>query len=291
VLAVVFGAIITFVFPSRNSAPIYVNPTPVNVNVYSESRKILFTRPKTDLIYIKCKSNMICFDFPEGSNLKKISQYFNDRKYFTDVEFIEAAKKIPRDKFPWLPEGIENLEGFLFPGKYEILKKDITPAYVINQMLKQFEKEALPLYKTEVGKPDFSLLEWVSLSSIVQKETRVVEERPQIARVFINRLVKGIKLESEPTVEYAFNIQRTTDRPLYFSEVRKYHSYNTYTNSGITPGPISSPGKSSLVAVLNPDSDDTKKLFFAEKYDGTHIFSATNAEHVRATRKIRTDGF
>jgi UPF0755 protein len=232
------------------------------------------------------KVTEVSFTVPEGSNIKKMAQYFQDnKKYFTATEFIAATQNIPKDKFPWLPDGIKDLEGFLFPDTYKIPKEGITAQGVVNQMLQQFENHALPVYKEQGAKSNLSLLQWVSLSSVVEKEAVIPTERPQIAGVFVNRLSKGIKLESDPTVEYAFGIKQTPDRPLYFSEIRKPHPYNTYTTPGIPPGPIASPGLASLKAVLAPDSTDM--IFFVAKYDGTHVFSKTNAEHEQATRAIR----
>jgi UPF0755 protein len=225
------------------------------------------------------------FTIPEGSRITKMDGILASKGFFPAGSFISETKKIPRDKFPWLPEGIKDLEGFLFPNTYSIPKEGITAEKVVNQMLKQFEKDALPVYKAEGAKSKLSLLQWVSLSSVVEKEAVKPAERNQIAGVFVNRLSKGIKLESDPTVEYAWNIKQTPTRPLYFSEVRKPHPYNTYTTPGIPPGPIASPGLGSLKAVLNPDATDM--LFFVAKYDGTHVFSRTNAEHERATREIR----
>jgi UPF0755 protein len=232
------------------------------------------------------KVTEVSFTVTEGSNIKKMAQYFQDnKKYFTAAEFMAATQQIPRDKFPWLPTGIKDLEGFLFPDTYKIPKEGITAKSVVHQMLQQFAKNALPIYKEQGAKSNLSLLQWVSLSSVVEKEAVMPTERPQIAGVFVNRLSKGIKLESDPTVEYAFGIKQTPDRPLYFSEIRKPHPYNTYTTPGIPPGPIASPGLASLQAVLAPNNTDM--LFFVAKYDGTHVFSRTNAEHEQATRAIR----
>jgi UPF0755 protein len=232
------------------------------------------------------KVTEVSFTIPEGSRIRKMATYFQDKKkFFKSEEFVAATKEIPRDKFPWLPEGIKDLEGFLFPDTYSTPAEGITAKGIVHQMLKQFETHALPVYKAQGASSGFTLLQWVSLSSIVEKEAVIATERPQIAGVFINRLKKKINLASDPTVEYAFDIIQTPDRPLYFSEVKRPHPYNTYTTPGITPGPISSPGLASLKAVLNPDT--TEMLFFVAKYDGSHVFSRTNAEHEKATRDIR----
>jgi UPF0755 protein len=188
------------------------------------------------------------------------------------------------NKFPWLPAGITHLEGFLFPETYKVPKETITPKGVVTQMLKQFQQIALPEYQ-KAASQKLSLLQWVSLSSVVEKEAVKAIERPRIAGVFTTRLAKNMRLESDPTVEYGLGIKQTADKPLTFAEVKRPNPYNTYMNAGIPPGPIASPGIGSLKAVLAPDSTDL--LFFVARYDGTHVFSKTLKEHVAATNSIR----
>jgi UPF0755 protein len=224
------------------------------------------------------------FTIREGWNIKQMGDYFEKQGLFKAADFIAATKEIPRDKFPWLPEGIPHLEGFLFPETYKVPTETITPKGVVTQMLKQFEQVALPEYK-KAANNKLTLLQWVSLSSVVEKEAVVPIERPKIAGVFTTRLAKNMRLESDPTVEYGLGIKQTADRPLTFAEVKRPNPYNTYVNAGIPPGPIASPGIGSLQAVLNPDSTDL--LFFVAKYDGTHVFSKTLKEHVAATQAIR----
>jgi UPF0755 protein len=225
------------------------------------------------------------FTIREGWNIKQMGDYFEKQNLFKAADFIAATKEIPKDKFPWLPDGLPHLEGFLFPETYKVPTETITPKGVVTQMLKQFEQVALPEYQKAGATHKLSLLQWVSLSSVVEKEAVVPIERPKIAGVFTTRLAKNMRLESDPTVEYGLGIKQTADRPLTFAEVKRPNPYNTYLNAGITPGPIASPGIGSLKAVLNPDSTDL--LFFVAKYDGTHIFSRTLSEHVAATQAIR----
>jgi UPF0755 protein len=225
------------------------------------------------------------FTIREGWNIKQMGDSFEKQGLFKAADFIAATKEIPKDKFPWLPDGLPHLEGFLFPETYKVPKETITPKGVVTQMLKQFEQVALPEYKKAAATQKLSLLQWVSLSSVVEKEAVVPIERPRIAGVFTTRLTKNMRLESDPTVEYGLGIKQTADRPLTFAEVKRPNPYNTYMNAGIPPGPIASPGIGSLKAVLAPDSTDL--LFFVAKYDGTHIFSKTLKEHVAATNSIR----
>jgi len=225
------------------------------------------------------------FTIREGWNIKQMGEYFQEQGLFKAADFIAATKEIPQDKFDWLPDGIPHLEGFLFPETYQVPSDSITPKGVVTQMLNQFEQVALPEYQKVAASQRLSLLQWVSLSSVVEKEAVIPIERPKIAGVFTTRLAKNMRLESDPTVEYGLGIKQTADRPLTFAQVKRPNPYNTYMNAGIPPGPIASPGIESLKAVLNPESTDL--LFFVAKYDGTHVFSKTLSEHVAATQLIR----
>jgi UPF0755 protein len=235
---------------------------------------------------LNAKVTLTSFTVKEGWKIGQMAEYFEKEKgWFKADDFIAATKKIPRDKFTWLPEGLPHLEGFLFPETYKISTDSATIDGVIEQMLRQFEQVALPEYMKNTDPNKLGLLKWVSLASIVEKEAVIAAERPLIAGVFTSRLNKNMRLESDPTVEYGLGIKQTADRPLTFAEVKRPNPYNTYMNAGIPPGPIAAPGIGALKAVLEPDR--TEKLFFVAKYDGTHVFSKTLNEHVAATNAIR----
>ncbi|MGB2924823.1 MAG: endolytic transglycosylase MltG [Limnothrix sp.] len=222
---------------------------------------------------------------PEGWSLQQMADYFAAQELFSAEEFLAAAQSIPTDKFGWLPAGIPHLEGFLYPDTYFVAADSPTPDDIITQMLQRFEDVALPLYQEATVPLDLTLNEWVTLGSIVEKEAVVAEERETIAGVFINRLQRGMRLETDPTVEYGLNIRQTKEQPLTFQQVKTPSPYNTYLNTGLPPTAIAAPGVESLRATLNPE--DTEYLFFVAKYDGTHVFSKTLAEHEAATKKIR----
>ena len=224
------------------------------------------------------------FTVPEGWSTKQMAKHFESLGYFSAGEFESAVTEIPYDKYPWLPQDLPILEGFLYPDTYKV-PSDMTsnPKAIINTMLDRFEKYALPVYET--AQTDMTLLEWVSLASIVEKEAVVGEERALIAGVFTARLEQGMRLESDPTVEYGLDIRQTADQPLTYAQVGTPSPYNTYMNTGLTPTPIASPGIESLKATLDPEGTDY--LFFVARYDGTHVFSETLSEHEAATREIR----
>ena len=224
------------------------------------------------------------FTIPEGWSTKQMAEYFESLGYFSAEEFENAVTEIPDDKYPWLPQDLPILEGFLYPDTYKITSdRTSNPQAIINTMLDRFEQIALPVYKAQ--KPDMSLKDWVTLASIVEKEAVVGNERRLIAGVFTSRLERGMRLGSDPTVEYGLGIRQTADQPLTYAQVETPSPYNTYMNAGLTPTPIASPGIESLKATLNPEG--TNYLYFVARYDGTHVFSETLSEHEAATREIR----
>ncbi|MUG04707.1 endolytic transglycosylase MltG [Bombella sp. ESL0378] len=124
------------------------------------------------------------------------------------------------------------------------------------------------------------------LASIVERETSLPEERPQIARVFLNRLKQGMKLQTDPTVIYAVsNGEGLLTRPLTKDDLQFDSPYNSYQHEGLPPGPICSPGKSALEAVAHPAEGDA--LYFVATGHGGHHFSHTLAEHIEHVRTYR----
>jgi len=225
------------------------------------------------------------FTIPEGWNMRKMAAHFEKIGFFPAEDFMAAAKQVNRQKFPWLPADLPHLEGFLYPDTYKVNSDTITPKAIVNQMVERFEQLALPEYQQAKSQTNLTLKQWVTLASIVEKESVVPTERGRIAGVFTARLRKGMKLEADPTVEYAFNITQTADKPLTFAQVKQKSPYNTYVTPGLPPTPIASPGLPSLKATLKPES--TEYLFFVARYDGTHVFSRTLKEHEAAVVAIR----
>ncbi|AFZ43839.1 aminodeoxychorismate lyase [Halothece sp. PCC 7418] len=223
------------------------------------------------------------FTIPEGWTQREMADYFQELGYFSRSDFLAATRKIDRTQFSWLPDNLPHLEGFLYPDTYQIPRDRATPEFIIELMLNQFAKVALPLYETQNS--PYTLQEWVTLASLVEKEAVVAEERSRIAAVFAKRLEKGMRLAADPTVEYGLNIEQTEETPLTLKQVNTPSPYNTYLNSGLPPTPIASPGKPALEASLNPP--ETEYLFFVARYDGTHVFSKTFAEHQAAQQRIQ----
>jgi UPF0755 protein len=132
-----------------------------------------------------------------------------------------------------------------------------------------------------------SIEEFVTLASIVEKETGKGDERSRVAAVFINRLNKGMRLQSDPTIIYGLfgGKGKPSDRPIYQSDIQKPTPYNTYVINGLPPTPIAVPGRASLEAVANPSR--TKDLYFVADGTGGHVFAETLDEHNENVARYR----
>lgn len=227
------------------------------------------------------------FTIPEGWSIQQMAEAFEERGFFSADAFVAATRQIPKDQYPWLPANLPHLEGFLYPDTYQLPSEQITAEGIVRLMLDRFEQVALPVYQENQNRSGLTLLEWVTFASIVEKEAVVESERGTIAGVFANRLREGIPLAADPTVEYALGIRQTVEQPLTFAQVATPSPYNTYVNQGLPPTPIASPGLASLEATLYPEPTDY--LFFVARYDGTHVFSRTQAEHEAAQSAIRDE--
>lgn len=175
----------------------------------------------------------------------------------------------------------ENLEGYLSPETYRF-SRHADEVAVIEAMLDQFLAgwgEAEEARAAELG---MSRHEVVTLASLVEKETAVPAERPQVSSVFHNRLKIGMKMECDPTIIYGL---KNYDGKIYKSNIRDPHPWNTYVHPGLPKGPIANPGAQAIRAALYPD--ETKYLFFVAIDDGSHHFSRTYAEHARMVNKYQ----
>ena len=163
---------------------------------------------------------------------------------------------------------------------------------VLTRQLDTFAERVVPLYEEAraKGTTDLSLHEVLTLASIVEREAVVREERPTIAGVYLNRLAGGIKLDADPTVQYAMGYQPASGQwwktPVTLDEYSTVNSpYNTYLNTGLPPGPIAAPGLSSIEAVLNPEKHNY--LYFVALPDGSgrHVFAETYDEQLQNVAK------
>jgi UPF0755 protein len=177
-------------------------------------------------------------------------------------------------------------EGSLAPFSYEIEAGDSRLGLL--EQMRSVQKTRLAA-AWEARDPDVPLAdpsEVLILASIIEKETAQAEERPQVASVFVNRIRRGMRLQTDPTVIYGItNGEGTLGRGLRQSELRRATPYNTYVIEGLPPTPIANPGEASLMAAVNPD--ETDYLFFVADGTGGHAFAETLDEHNRNVARWR----
>ncbi|MGH7710673.1 MAG: endolytic transglycosylase MltG [Gemmatimonadaceae bacterium] len=177
------------------------------------------------------------------------------------------------------------LEGYLFPDTYTF-PAGASARAIVHALVRRFEDVWKPEWDARLSALALTRHELVTLASIVEKEARRPEERPVIAAVYLNRLRRGMRLQADPTVQYALGEGKHIARVLY-RHLEVDSRYNTYRYSGLPPGPIASPGAASLVASLNPAN--VPFLYFVAHPDGHHEFRTTFAEHARAVRAVRKE--
>ncbi len=177
-------------------------------------------------------------------------------------------------------------EGTVLPETYDFQRGEDRAA-VLQRMMDARDKLLAALWaQRQPGLPVTTPEEAVILASIVEKETGVASERPQVASVFTNRLRKGMRLESDPTIIYFITKGKPLGRRILKSELENpANTYNTYLIDGLPPTPIANPGRAALAAVLDPPPSDY--LFFVADGTGGHAFAVTYEEHRRNVEKWR----
>lgn len=196
-----------------------------------------------------------------------------ERQGFAPAQDFLAASQptLIRDLDPEAPD----LEGYLFPDTYQF-PRTITADGIVRAMVDGFRRRTENLRGDDPLPP---VREWVTLASIVEKETQLDEERPLVAGVYRNRLDRGIGLYADPTIIFALKRAGTWDGNLTRDHLQMESPYNTYRVPGLPPGPICSPGLASLEAAAEPSSEPY--LYFVSRNDGTHVFATTLREHNR----------
>jgi len=174
----------------------------------------------------------------------------------------------------------QRLEGYLFPATYEF-DYGIGAEAVIRIMKSQFERVWDSDFETRANELGWTQHQVMTLASIIEREIMVREEMPLVSSVYHNRLRKDMRLEADPTVQFALGFWK---KRLLFNDLKQTDSpYNTYKYKGLPPGPICNPGRDAIQAALYPA--DSKVLFFVAREDGTHTFSHTYAEHLKKVRQ------
>jgi len=233
------------------------------------------------------KEEEVRVTIPEGTNLKGITAILVKAGLATEESIDQAADNAPlREKFGLPQQGAGGqaeipggIEGYLFPDTY-LLPKSFSASSILWQMRNRLNAMLPIAIETRMKELQLNFHQVLTLASLVEMEAAKKEERAIIAGVFYNRLKRKMKLQTDPTVSYGIENFSGRIRKVH---LRTAHPYNTYINSGLPPGPISSPGKQSIIAVLWPAQHDF--LYFVSKNDGTHEFCKNLKCHNAAVKK------
>ena len=244
-------------------------------------------------------SQDITLTFLEGWRVEQYANYLSvvqpaqiDADQFLSI----VRREIPVDvsAFSYLNElpPEQSLEGFLFPDSYTV-PTDADALQLINLMLQNFDLKLTPAMRQNFGARGLTIPQAVTVASIVEREAVLPEERPTIASVFLNRLGQNIKLDADPTVQYAVGFEEITGKwwkaPLSLDDLQTDSPYNTYIYVGLPPSPIANPGFGSLDAVARPA--ETEFIYFVAECrgfaPGSHLFSITYDEHLQNVENCR----
>lgn len=241
--------------------------------------------PRTVLeILSSGKSIQHLVTFPEGTNIFEMANQLEKLGFGSARDFVNLVhdKKLI---YRLLKADLRSLEGYLFPETYGFTKYT-SQREIVEVMVNRF----LEVY-SEISEGTGNAMgrhKAVTLASIVEKETGAGPERARIASVFFNRLRKGMRLQSDPTILYGI-MEKTGEMKSNITreDLRDYTAYNTYRVDALPAGPIANPGKEALRAILNPERSNY--LYFVSRNDGTHVFSESLQDHNQAVRTFQLD--
>lgn len=207
---------------------------------------------------------------PEGYNIFDIARTMQQAGLANQQEFLQAEMHDTQLIREWSPNAT-SLEGFLFPDTYRFSRR-ATPLDILAAMVKRFTQEA-----TRAGLKPEEAEKTVTMASLVEREVHLPSERAAVAGVFENRLTAGMPLQTDPSVVYASLLAGTWTGVIHESELHSDSPYNTYTHTGLPPGPICNPGLASIKAAMHPQASDY--LYFVADANGATRFAATLQQH------------
>ena len=216
---------------------------------------------------------------PEDLSLREIAARLDEFKLIDKKVFFELAGD--EDFLESLNIKADSIEGYLFPETY-FFDRSMSTRQIMKLMVSQFWKKVTPEMIKRAGDLGFNTHQFITLASIIGKESGDDAEKPMISAVFHNRLKKKIRLQSDPTAVYDLE---NFDGKVLRSHLKRKSPYNTYIIRGLPPGPIANPGLTSLKAALYPAP--VNYLYFVSKKDGSHFFSSSLYEHNQAINRYR----
>jgi UPF0755 protein len=219
----------------------------------------------------------------EGDNIYQVADAMSAAGIGSKGDILTLMKsKVMIEAVGLGHEGITTLEGYLYPNTYFYDKRE-KPEFLIRKMVQLFLKNWTSEFEERAKMFGWSRKQVVTLASIIEKETGAAEERPIISSVFHNRLVKKMRIQSDPTTIYG--IWEEYSGNLHKSDLLRPTAYNTYTIPALPVGPIANVSQDAIRAVFFPA--ETKYLYFVSRNDGTHVFSHTYQEHLNWVKQMQ----
>ncbi|HVO34323.1 MAG TPA: endolytic transglycosylase MltG [Gemmatimonadales bacterium] len=273
--------LLALVYPSLHGLDHHLTPGRYEFRHGERTRKIL-----EDIVHGNTADYL--FTVPEGSTIWEIAHDAHAKLAMDSAAFVAAARDTGLLRRLDIPHGVRSAEGYLYPETYRV-PFGAPPERLVDHMVQTFQERWDSTWDRRAAVLGLTRHQIVTLASIVEAEARKYSERQIIAGVYVNRLhhKPPMRLEADPTVIYGLgkHISRVMKKDLQVGS-----QYNTYKHVGLPPGPISSPGRPSLLATLYPAKHNY--LFFVARPDGTHMFSRTWAEHtdsVKVARRLRAE--
>ncbi len=222
-------------------------------------------------IIIEGKQQTKRFTIPEGYDIKRTAQKLSSEGFVDQDKFLEEIEYGTFD-YGFLkdaPQGPNRLEGYLYPETYDVYES-ATEADIINRMLQQFDKLFTQEYYDRANELGMTINQVLTIASLIERETRVKDEKAIVSSVIKNRIDLGMPLQIDATIQYALGEQK--ERLLY-ADLEIDSPYNTYKIKGLPPGPICSPGIDSIYAALHPAETDYLYYVLNPSLNGTHSFT------------------
>jgi UPF0755 protein len=216
---------------------------------------------------------------PEGATLTELARTMEQQQLVPGADVLRAAS----DPAFLRSVGVEgpSLEGYVFPDTY-YFTRGLSAEQMLARTVQRMRAKLTPELVSRARERGLGVHELLTLASIIEREAVVHDERRLISAVFWNRLQIGMPLQADPTVQYAVGKERRT---LTRTDLATAHPFNTYTRTGLPPGPIASPGLAAIEAALDPAP--VKYLYFVARDDQRHHFSTTVTEHNEAVARYR----
>ncbi|MBN1481642.1 endolytic transglycosylase MltG [candidate division KSB1 bacterium] len=227
---------------------------------------------------VKGPQSLIKFTLPNGYDSRRFAKII---ERYLEIDSVETVALISDSSFiAQLGVNATSLEGYLYPETYNFTY-GLNAKNIITALVHQHQKMVSDTLLNKIKKQGWTMKEVLTLASIIEGEAMVDTEMPIISSVYHNRLAIGMPLQADPTIQY---IIQDGPRRLLRSDLNIDSPYNTYKYKGLPPGPINNPGINAIMAAISPAQ--TKYLYFVANGDGTHSFSETYSQHLRAKKRF-----